>query len=233
MTILIAGGGIGGLTLALMLQKRGIKSVIYEQAGQIREVGVGINILPHAIKELAALGLLPELDAVGIRTKELIYINRLGQKVWSETARHGRRLRISAILDPSRAAAKGRFTTRCSPSSARMRCAPACASPASFRTRAASPRISSMRASAARARPCAAKCSSPPTASIPSRAAISIPRRVRRAGRARCSGAARRNGRNSCRGARCISAAAWARSSRSIRSRRDRSRRRGSPTGRS
>ena len=84
MTILIAGGGIGGLTLALMLHKRGIKSVVYEQASQIREVGVGINTLPHAIKELAVLGLLPALDAVAIRTKELIYINRLGQKIWSE-----------------------------------------------------------------------------------------------------------------------------------------------------
>jgi 2-polyprenyl-6-methoxyphenol hydroxylase-like FAD-dependent oxidoreductase len=84
MSVLIAGGGIGGLTLALMLKKRGIASVVYEQASQIREVGVGINVLPHAIKELAALGLLPALDAAGIRTKELIYINRLGQKVWSE-----------------------------------------------------------------------------------------------------------------------------------------------------
>ncbi|MBV8473977.1 MAG: flavin-dependent oxidoreductase [Hyphomicrobiales bacterium] len=84
MTVLIAGGGIGGLTLALMLHRRGIRSVIYEQASQIREVGVGINTLPHAIKELAALGLLPKLDEAGIRTKELIYINRLGQKVWSE-----------------------------------------------------------------------------------------------------------------------------------------------------
>jgi 2-polyprenyl-6-methoxyphenol hydroxylase-like FAD-dependent oxidoreductase len=84
MTVLIAGAGIGGLTLALMLHRRGIKSVVYEQASQIRELGIGINVLPHAIKELAALGLMPALDAAGIRTKELIYINRLGQKVWSE-----------------------------------------------------------------------------------------------------------------------------------------------------
>jgi 2-polyprenyl-6-methoxyphenol hydroxylase-like FAD-dependent oxidoreductase len=84
MTILIAGGGIGGLTLALMLHKRGMKPVVYEQASQIREIGVGINILPHAIKELATLDLLPELDKVGIRTRELFYLNRLGQQVWSE-----------------------------------------------------------------------------------------------------------------------------------------------------
>ena len=67
-----------------MLHRRGIESVIFEQASEIREVGVGINILPHAIKELAALDLLPALDAVGIRTKELHYLSRLGQKVWSE-----------------------------------------------------------------------------------------------------------------------------------------------------
>jgi 5-methylphenazine-1-carboxylate 1-monooxygenase len=84
MTVLIAGGGIGGLTLALMLHARGIKSVVFEQACEIREVGVGINTLPHAIKELAGLGLLPALDAAAIRTKELIYVNRLGQEIWRE-----------------------------------------------------------------------------------------------------------------------------------------------------
>jgi len=84
MKAIIAGAGVGGLALALMLHRRGIEAVVYEQAPEIREVGVGINILPHAIKELAALGLLPALDEVGIRTKELHYVSRLGQKVWSE-----------------------------------------------------------------------------------------------------------------------------------------------------
>ena len=81
MKAIIVGGGIGGLTTALMLRARGIGCELFEQADTIRELGVGINTLPHAIKELAALGLLPALDRAGIRTRELIYANRFGQVV--------------------------------------------------------------------------------------------------------------------------------------------------------
>jgi 2-polyprenyl-6-methoxyphenol hydroxylase-like FAD-dependent oxidoreductase len=84
MKIIIAGGGIGGLTTALALHRAGIEADVYEQARELRELGVGINMLPHAIKELASLGLLPALDAAGIRTRELIYANRFGQTVWQE-----------------------------------------------------------------------------------------------------------------------------------------------------
>ena len=82
--ILIAGGGIGGLTLALSLHERGVACMVLEQADAVRPLGVGINTLPHAIRELAALGLLDALDATGIRTHELIYLNRFGQEVWRE-----------------------------------------------------------------------------------------------------------------------------------------------------
>ena len=51
---------------------------------QVRELGVGINTLPHAIKELAGLGLLDRLDQIGVRTYELIYTNRQGQEIWRE-----------------------------------------------------------------------------------------------------------------------------------------------------
>ena len=85
MKAIVVGGGIGGLSAALMLHARGITAEIYEQADEIRELGVGINTLPQAIGELAELGLLPALDAVAIRTHELLYLNRFGQEVWRET----------------------------------------------------------------------------------------------------------------------------------------------------
>ena len=82
--VLIAGGGIGGIAAALCLHRRGIGCAVFEQASAIGELGVGINTLPHAIRELTALGLLPALDRAGIRTSALIYANRFGQTVWSE-----------------------------------------------------------------------------------------------------------------------------------------------------
>ena len=68
MKVLVVGGGIGGLTTALCLHAVGIECEVFEQAREIQELGVGINTLPHAIKELADLGLLDALDLVhGIR----------------------------------------------------------------------------------------------------------------------------------------------------------------------
>jgi len=84
MKAIIIGGGVGGLTTALMCHARGIDCEVYEQSDTIRELGVGINTLPHAIKELKDLGLLERLDAVAIRTYELYYANRFGQTVWHE-----------------------------------------------------------------------------------------------------------------------------------------------------
>lgn len=84
MKAIVVGGGIGGLATALSLHEKGIEVAVYEQSRAFRELGVGINTLPHAIKELAALGLLDALDRVGIRTHELIYTNRFGQEVWRD-----------------------------------------------------------------------------------------------------------------------------------------------------
>ena len=84
MRIIIAGGGLGGLTLALMLHQQGIGCQVYEAAAEVKPLGVGINALPHSIRELAALGLLPRLDEIAIRTRQLTYANHLGQPIWSE-----------------------------------------------------------------------------------------------------------------------------------------------------
>jgi 2-polyprenyl-6-methoxyphenol hydroxylase-like FAD-dependent oxidoreductase len=85
MKIAIAGGGIGGMALALSLHDAGVRDIdIFESAPALKELGVGINILPHATRELSELGLLDDLYAVGIPTAELAYYSRHGQRIWSE-----------------------------------------------------------------------------------------------------------------------------------------------------
>jgi 2-polyprenyl-6-methoxyphenol hydroxylase-like FAD-dependent oxidoreductase len=84
MKVFIIGGGIGGFATALSLHAVGIECEVFEQSRDIRELGVGINLLPHATRELAELGLLETLDRVSIRTSELIYTNRFGQEIWHE-----------------------------------------------------------------------------------------------------------------------------------------------------
>jgi 2-polyprenyl-6-methoxyphenol hydroxylase-like FAD-dependent oxidoreductase len=84
MKVLIAGAGIGGLTAALSLHAVGIEVDVFEQARELGELGVGLNLLPHTTKELASLGLLPALGQAGIETSQLIYATRLGQVVWRE-----------------------------------------------------------------------------------------------------------------------------------------------------
>jgi len=82
--IIIVGGGIGGLTLGLALHAAGIPCRIFESAPEIRAVGVGINLLPHATKELAALGLQSDLARVAIATQDATFFNRFGQLIYQE-----------------------------------------------------------------------------------------------------------------------------------------------------
>ncbi|WP_158810980.1 flavin-dependent oxidoreductase [Beijerinckia sp. L45] len=84
MKVLIAGAGIGGLTTALFLQRQGMRCEIFEQAKEIRALGVGIVLMPHAVAQLAALDLLPELDAIATRSAHMYYETRRGQGVWDE-----------------------------------------------------------------------------------------------------------------------------------------------------
>jgi 5-methylphenazine-1-carboxylate 1-monooxygenase len=84
MTVLIAGGGIGGLTLALSLHQIGVPCRIFESVAELKPLGVGINVLPHAVRELIELGLLDRLDASGVRTSELAYFSKHGKPIWCE-----------------------------------------------------------------------------------------------------------------------------------------------------
>jgi 5-methylphenazine-1-carboxylate 1-monooxygenase len=82
--IVIVGAGIGGLTLGLALQAAGIPCRIFESAAEIKAIGVGINLLPHATKELAALGLQDALAKVAIATTDATFFNRFGQLIYQE-----------------------------------------------------------------------------------------------------------------------------------------------------
>ena len=84
MDIAIVGGGIGGLTLALALHQRGLGCRVYETAPEVRELGVGITLLPHAMRELTALGLGDSLTSQGIENRESCFFNRFGQLIYSE-----------------------------------------------------------------------------------------------------------------------------------------------------
>jgi len=84
--VIILGAGIGGLTLALSLHQAGIPCRVYEAVPELKPMGVGVNLLPHAVRELTELGLLPQLDAVGVRTKESIFFTEHGQLIFQEAA---------------------------------------------------------------------------------------------------------------------------------------------------
>lgn len=84
MKVAIAGAGIGGLALGLMLHERGIDVEIFEAVGEIRPLGVGINLLPHASQQLCLLGLEDCLAKNAIETSSLAYFNKFGQEIWKE-----------------------------------------------------------------------------------------------------------------------------------------------------
>ena len=82
--VAIVGGGIGGLTLALELHRRGIAPRVFEAAPGIKPVGVGVNLLPHATRILAGLGLEEALARVAVETQEAVFFNRFGQLIYRE-----------------------------------------------------------------------------------------------------------------------------------------------------
>jgi 2-polyprenyl-6-methoxyphenol hydroxylase-like FAD-dependent oxidoreductase len=82
--VLVVGAGIGGLTAALSLHAAGIDAVVVESAAALRPLGVGINLLPHAVRELTELGLGDELAGTGIPTAEVVHCDRHGHRIWGE-----------------------------------------------------------------------------------------------------------------------------------------------------
>ena len=85
MKVVIVGAGIGGLATALSLERAGCSDVtLVERAQELRPLGVGINLLPHAVRELTELGLGDAVAAIGVAPDRLTYVNRLGQLIWSE-----------------------------------------------------------------------------------------------------------------------------------------------------
>jgi len=89
MEIIIIGAGVGGLTLALELHEIGIPTRVYESAPEIKQVGVGVTLLPHCVKVLGELGLVDHLARLAVSTRESVFFNRFGQRIHSEpTGRH-------------------------------------------------------------------------------------------------------------------------------------------------
>jgi 5-methylphenazine-1-carboxylate 1-monooxygenase len=84
--VIIAGAGVGGLTLALELHAAGMRCVLLEAAPELTELGVGINLLPHATRSLSRLGLQDALASVAITTKESVFFTRHGQFIYREPA---------------------------------------------------------------------------------------------------------------------------------------------------
>ncbi|WP_052863161.1 flavin-dependent oxidoreductase [Streptomyces niger] len=84
MTVLVAGAGIGGLTAALSLHAAGTDATVVESARDVRPLGVGINLLPHAVRELTELGLADGLAALGVATAENVYTDRTGRRIFTD-----------------------------------------------------------------------------------------------------------------------------------------------------
>ena len=82
--VLIAGAGITGLTTALSLHAAGLTATVVDRARHLTPAGVGINLQPHAVRELTELGLGEELAAIGVSISEVAHFDRFGNRIWGE-----------------------------------------------------------------------------------------------------------------------------------------------------
>lgn len=80
--VLIVGGGIGGLAAALALARRGIASQVIEQAGELKEIGAGIQLGPNVFWMFDVLGLTAAISALAVFPDNLIMMDSIsGEEV--------------------------------------------------------------------------------------------------------------------------------------------------------
>ena len=103
--VIIAGGGIGGLTLALTLHQIGVPCLVIEQVREMKPLGVGINLQPNAVRELLELGFTEsDLDGFGVPAREWALVGMNGQEIYAES-----RGRFAGYDWPQYAAHRGNF----------------------------------------------------------------------------------------------------------------------------
>jgi 2-polyprenyl-6-methoxyphenol hydroxylase-like FAD-dependent oxidoreductase len=103
-SILVAGAGIGGLTAALTLQQRGLDVTVVEQAHDLKPLGVGINLLPPAVRELDELRLADRLSSISVAPSSISYYDSGGSQLFREP-RNRRRMRAPSAVGAPRAVA--------------------------------------------------------------------------------------------------------------------------------
>ncbi len=84
MTVLIAGAGIAGLSLALTCHQIGVPFRVFESVKALKPLGVGINLQPNAVRELFDLGLADDLAKIGVETREYGMFSKKGLEIWTE-----------------------------------------------------------------------------------------------------------------------------------------------------
>jgi 2-polyprenyl-6-methoxyphenol hydroxylase-like FAD-dependent oxidoreductase len=87
--VVVVGAGVGGLTTALSLHAAGAEVVVVDAVRNLLPLGVGINLQPHAVRELTELGLGDALAATGIQTREMLRLDRHANRIVShDRGRH-------------------------------------------------------------------------------------------------------------------------------------------------